>query len=127
MELKLEYTTKKQENGRNGPEFQYHCMESAVGDWGDSRVIRTVILDTKTGSAREVASLKHPRSGAKMVLYRGRPLILGGYDDSYVSRSDGEIWNMDTETWEYADIHLNIARSSFSLVTMEDIINTDCQ
>jgi len=41
---------------------------------------RTVIFDAKTGSAREVASLNYPRGGAAMVLYGGKPLILGGWD-----------------------------------------------
>merc|ERR1712133_329543 len=68
---------------------------------------RTVIFDTKTGSAREVASLNHARGWAAMVVYGGKPLILGGHDGSgYSFRSDGEMWNMDTETWEEADIHL---------------------
>jgi len=84
---------------------------------------RTVIFDTKTGSAREVASLKYPRMYAAMELYGGKPLVLGGYD-GFVKRSDGEIWNMDTETWEEADIHLNIGRGGFSLVTMSQEI--DC-
>ena len=39
-------------------------------------------------------------------------------------RYDGEIWNMDTETWEEADIHLNIGKGGFSLVTMSQEI--DC-
>merc|ERR1719481_455510 len=86
-------------------------------NWNGGYTRRTVIFDTKTGSAREVASLKYPRALAGMVLYGGKPLILGGYDGS-VRRSDGEIWNIDTETWEEADIHLNSARNSFSLVTM---------
>merc|ERR1712115_480988 len=77
---------------------------------------RTVIFDTKTGSAREVASLKYPRYGAAMVVYRGKPLILGGNESLLKSRSDGEMWNMDTETWEEADIHLNIASQQLSLV-----------
>merc|ERR1711890_207857 len=85
---------------------------------------RTVIIDTKTGSAREVASLKYPRVVAAMELYRGKPVILGGIDDSG-DRRDGEIWNMDTETWEEADIELNIPRSEFSLVTMAEEIDCD--
>jgi len=80
---------------------------------------RTVLIDNKSGSAREVASLKYPRHAASMEIYRGRAVILGGYDGSGY-RSDGEVWNMDTETWEEADIHLNIARSEFSLVAMEE-------
>ena len=32
------------------------------------------------------------------------------------------MWNMDTETWEEADIHLNIARQDFTLVTMAEEI-----
>jgi len=83
---------------------------------------RTVIFNTTTGSAREVASLKYPRYGAAMALYRGKPIILGGNDGSGRMRSDGEMWNMDTETWEEADIHLNIARGDFSLVTMAEEI-----
>ena len=55
-----------------------------------------------------------------MELYRGKAVILGGYDDSIRRRSDGEMWNMDTETWEEADISLNIARYDFSLVTMAE-------
>jgi len=82
---------------------------------------RTVIFDTKTGSAREVASLNYPRWHAAIVLYEGKAIILGGYDDS-VYRSDGEIWNMDTETWEEADIHLNISRYRFSLVATDEKI-----
>jgi len=78
---------------------------------------KTFVFDTKTGSAREVASLKYPRAEAAMVLYRGHPLILGGRDSSGV-RSDGEMWNMDTETWEEANIHLNNTRLGFSLVNM---------
>jgi len=80
---------------------------------------RTVIIDIKTGSAREVASLKYPRDGAGMEIYRGRTVILGGRDASGY-RSDGEVWNMDTETWEETDIHLNIARHTFSLVATDD-------
>merc|ERR1719370_155658 len=80
---------------------------------------RTVLFDTKTGSGREVASLKYPRHTASMEIYRGRAVILGGYDGSG-RRSDGEVWNMDTETWEEADIHLNIARNSFSLVATDE-------
>merc|ERR1712080_26016 len=86
---------------------------------------RTVIFDTKTGSAREVASLKYPRVDAAMVLYRGKPVILGGYDRLGRRRSNGEIWNMDTETWEEADIELNIARAYHSLVTMAEEIDCD--
>jgi len=84
---------------------------------------RTVIFDTKTGAAREVASLKYPRYSAAIELYRGKVVILGGSDGSG-KRSDGEIWNMDTETWEEADIHLNVAKTSFSLVIMAEEI--DC-
>jgi len=53
---------------------------------------RTFIFDTKTGSAREVASLKYPRVIAGMALYRGKVVILGGssWDDGGY-RSDGEI------------------------------------
>merc|ERR1712080_69491 len=91
------------------------------GGYSNGATGRTVIFDTKTGSAREVASLKYPRYKAAMVLYRGKPVILGGYDGSG-SRSDGEIWNMDTETWEEADIELNIARHRFSLVTTAEEI-----
>jgi len=79
----------------------------------------TVLFDTKSGSAREVASLKYPRHRAAMEIYRGRAVILGGRDASEY-RSDGEVWNMDTETWEEVDIHLNIARSEFSLVATDD-------
>jgi len=86
---------------------------------------RTVIFDTKTGSAREVASLNYPRYLAAMELYRGKAVILGGDDGSGSGhRSDGETWNMDTETWEEADIELNVARSRFSLVTLAE--ETDC-
>merc|ERR1712080_165898 len=85
---------------------------------------RTVIFDTKTGSSREVASLKYPRYYAAMVLYRGKPVILGGRDGR-VYRSDGEMWNMDTETWEEADIELNVGRARFSLVTMAEEIDCD--
>jgi len=85
---------------------------------------RTVLFDSKTGSARVVTSLKYPRVGADMEIYRGKPVILGGNDGS-VERSDGEMWNMDTETWEEADIELNIGRSSFSLVTMAEEIDCD--
>ena len=60
-----------------------------------------------------------------MVLYRGKPLILGGYDVSV--RIDGEMWNMDTETWEEADISLNIVRKYFALITIPEISVTDCQ
>jgi len=84
---------------------------------------RTFIFDTKTGSAREVASLKYPRTDAAMELYGGKPLILGGHASS-VWRSDGEMWNMDTETWEEAEIHLNTGREIFSLVTMAE--DVDC-
>jgi len=85
---------------------------------------RTVIFDSKTGSAREVASLNYPRYQAAMVLYRGRAVILGGYYGSG-EKSDGEIWNMDTETWEEADIELNVARNSFSLLTTAEEIGCD--
>jgi len=85
---------------------------------------RTVIFDTKTGSAREVASLKYPRGWAAMDVIGGKAVILGGYDGSR-RRSDGEMWNMDTETWEEADIHLNIARGTFSLATMAEDIDCD--
>jgi len=81
----------------------------------------TVIFDIKTGSAREVASLQYPRFWAAMETYGGKPIILGGYDGNG-RRSDGEIWNMDTETWEEADIGLNIARNSFSLVATDEKI-----
>merc|ERR1712126_146811 len=90
-----------------------------AGGYSRGQTERTVIFDSKTGSAREVAPPKYPRAWADMVLYRGKPLILG--DGSEV-RSDGEMWNMDTETWEEADIHLNIARGDFSLVTMAEEI-----
>ena len=59
-----------------------------------------------------------------MELHGGKPLILGGCDGSGENRSDGEMWNMDTETWEEANIHLNIPRYGFSLVTMSQEI--DC-
>jgi len=85
---------------------------------------RTVIFDTKTGAAREVASLKYPRYSAAIELYQGKVVILGGADGIEV-RSDGEMWNMDTETWEEADIHLNIARGTFSLATMAEDIDCD--
>jgi len=84
---------------------------------------RTVIIDTKTGSAREVGSLKYYRYYAGMELYGDKPVILGGYDGiNRTRRSDGEIWNMDTETWEVADISLNIAREAFSLVATDEEI-----
>ena len=85
----------------------------------ESLTTRTVLFDTKRGSAREVASLKYPRDGAAMEVIGGRAVILGGYDGSE-RRSDGEVWNMDTETWEEADIHLNIGRSFFSLVATDE-------
>jgi len=80
---------------------------------------RTVLFDIKSGSAREVASLKYPRYLAGMEVIGGRAVILGG-EDASGRRSDGEVWNMDTETWEEADIHLNIARTSFSLVATDE-------
>merc|ERR1711962_536516 len=86
---------------------------------------RTIIFDTKTGLAREVASLKYPRLYADMVLYGGHPVILGGQDDEGNKKSDGEMWNMDTETWEEADIHLNIGRDSLYLVTLAEDIDCD--
>jgi len=97
-----------------------------AGGFSDNYIARrrTVIFDTKTGSSREVASLKYPRAYVDMVLYGGRPVILGGQDDSG-NRSDGEMWNMETETWEEADIHLNIARDSYSLMTMAEDIECD--
>jgi len=85
---------------------------------------RTVIFDIKTGSAQEVASLKYPRYWAAMGLYRGKAIILGGTSSSEW-RSDGEIWNMDTETWEEADTQLKIARAIRSLVTMAEEIMCD--
>jgi len=94
-------------------------------DYGGHPTSRTVIFNTKTGSAREVASLNYERARVAMLLYRGKPLILGGMDVTYELRSDGEIWNMDTETWEEADIHLNIARAGLSLVTMAEQIDCD--
>jgi len=96
-----------------------------TGGWSDGDFTgRTVLFDSKTGSAREVTSLKYPRGNAAMALYRGKPVILGGSDDSG-DRSDGEIWTMDTETWEEADIELNIPRFGFSLVTMAEEIDCD--
>jgi len=90
---------------------------------------RTFIYDIKTGSTREVASLRYPRKGADLVLYGGKPLILGGRDGTGKAgngyRSDGETWNMDTETWEEADLSLNIARSSYSFVTTTKEIKCD--
>jgi len=83
---------------------------------------RTLIFDSTTGSAREVASLKYPRYWAAMELFRGKPLILGG---DMMRINNGEIWNIDTETWEDADINLNIVRKSFSLVTMAQEIECD--
>merc|ERR1711962_472564 len=91
---------------------------------------RTFLFDTKSGSAREVASLKYHRVSAAMEVIGGRAVILGGTDGSGIHdwtdiheyRSDGEVWNMDTETWEEADIHLNIGRSFFSLVAMDEDI-----
>ena len=62
-----------------------------------------------------MALFKYPREFAAVGLYGGKPVIIGGSDGSGV-RSDGEVWNMDTETWEEADIELNIARSELSLV-----------
>jgi len=103
-------------------------------DWRSVITGRTLIFDTKTGSAREVASLKNPRMFANMEILGGKALILGGEVcgvwragdlEDCESRSDGEIWNMDTETWEEADIHLNIARADFSLVTMAQEIDCD--
>jgi len=91
---------------------------------GDSSGKRTVLLDIKTGSVREMASLKYPRYYAAMVVIGGRAVILGGYDGSG-TRSDGEIWNRDTETWEEADISLNIARNRFSLVATDEKIKCD--
>jgi len=77
---------------------------------------RTVIFDIKTGSAREVASLKYPRAYAPMELYGGKPVIFG-----YKS----EMWNVDTETWEEADIHLNIGRSEFTMVATHEEIECE--
>merc|ERR1711962_724096 len=87
---------------------------------GDSRGYSpgTVIFDSKTGSAREVRPPMYRRWFADMVLYRGKPLIMGGDDWRIGGRTDAEIWNMDTETWEEADISLNVGRQDFSLVTM---------
>jgi len=97
-----------------------------AGGWDDSYnpTGSTIIFDIKTGSARKVASLRYPRAYAAMELYRGKPLILGGYD-GIEWRSDGEMWNMDTETWEEADMHLNIGRDSLSLVTLAEEIDCD--
>merc|ERR1711962_1792711 len=44
---------------------------------GLSSATRTVLFDTKTGSAREVASLKYPRHAAAMEVIGGRAVILG--------------------------------------------------
>jgi len=84
----------------------------------------TVILDIKTGLAREVASLNYPRGWAAMEVYEGKPLILGGKGVSGY-RSDGEIWNTDTETWEKADISLNIRRGYFTLVATDEKIKCE--
>jgi len=94
-----------------------------AGGW-DPAVItgRTIIFDAKTGSAREVASLRYPRHEHRMVLYRGKVVILGGEDDDTGLRTDGEMWNMDTETWEEAPIALSTARWSFSLVRLAEEI-----
>jgi len=80
---------------------------------------RTHIFDIKTGSAREVASLKYSRVDGAMAFYRGKPLILGGW------RSDGEIWNVDTEAWEETDISLNSSTTSFSLVATHEEIKCE--
>jgi len=104
----------------------------AGGYSNDVTTARTVIFDSKTGSAREVASLNYPRQNAAMGFYGKRPAIFGGKywnveEWNFPLKSDGEIWNMDTETWEEADISLNIARSGFSLVNLaEDIDLKDC-
>jgi len=95
-----------------------------AGGYSNGVTGRTVIFDSKTGSAREVASLNYPRYAAAMALYRGKVVILGGRNGS-VGRNDGEIWNMDTETWEEADIELNVARNSFSLLTTAEEIGCD--
>merc|ERR1712126_584190 len=50
-----------------------HIILMAGGD----DTTETIIFDTITGSAREVASLKYSRRDAAMVLYGGKPLILG--------------------------------------------------
>ena len=95
-----------------------------AGGWSSTDARRTVIFNTKTGAAREVASLKHPRYNPGMVVHKGQAIILGGYG-RYVRRSDGEVWNMDTETWEDAEISLNNARSRFSLVVMAEKIGCE--
>jgi len=97
----------------------------------DVTTARTLIFDSKTGSAREVASLNYPRRNAAMGFYGKRPAIFGGKyfdgENNFPLKSDGEIWNMDTETWEEAAFSLNIARSGFSLVNLaEDIDLKDC-
>jgi len=95
-----------------------------AGGYSNGVTGRTVLFDSKTGSAREVASLKYPRYYAAMGVYRGKPVILGGTDGS-VKRNDGEMWNMDTETWEEADIELNVGRSHYSLVNLAEEISCD--
>ena len=97
-----------------------------AGGYSDGDVTgRTVIFDTKTGSAREVASLKYPRAYATMELFGDRAVILGGIDGRTGRRTDAEIWNMDTETWEEADIHLNFGRAEFSLMATSEEINCE--
>merc|ERR1712080_704407 len=68
-----------------------------AGGYSNTRYTgRTVIIDTNTGSAREVASLKYPRGFAAMEVIGGKAVILGGYGSG--RRINGEMWNMDTET-----------------------------
>jgi len=96
-------------------------MAGGLTDRGHTR--RTIFFD-RSKHPREVAPLKNPRGGAAMVVIGGKPVILGGTDIGG-QRRDGEMWNMDTETWEKTDISLNIPRSSYSLVTLAKEIDCD--
>merc|ERR1712243_283505 len=95
-----------------------------AGGWSSGQSKRTVLFDIKTGSAREVASLKYPRYMAAMEVIGGRAVILGDVSGS-VRRTDGEMWNVDTETWEETDISLNIGRTFFSLVATDEKMKCD--
>jgi len=75
---------------------------------------KTLIYNIEKQSVREVAPLKYIRFLASMVIYQGKPLIMGGTGQN---GKRGEVWN--NWAWEKAEFSLDIAREGFTLVAMD--------
>jgi hypothetical protein len=78
----------------------------------------TLIIDVSTGNNRYAGNMTIPRHYHEMMMYEGKPFVVGGYSRGTGSVKSMEEWDDATETWSLSSLELKNTNYRFPLLNI---------